>query len=112
IAASLALLSRTAVPERQDTEGFRECPSCGACFSLAESSCDQDGSGLVWLPMPRQLAGRYRLDRRIGRGGMGAVYAGIDETLKRAIAVKMIRAELAEHPQITAKFHQEARAAA
>jgi serine/threonine-protein kinase len=62
--------------------------------------------------MSRQLAGRYRLDRRIGRGGMGAVYAGVDETLKRAIAVKMIRAELAEHPQITAKFHQEARAAA
>jgi len=112
IAASLALLSRAAVPERQGREGFQECPSCGACFSLFESSCDQDGSGLVRIDMSRLLASRYRLERRIGRGGMGTVYAGVDEMLERAIAVKMIRAELVEHPQITARFHQEARSAA
>jgi tRNA A-37 threonylcarbamoyl transferase component Bud32 len=112
IAASLALLSRAAVPERQEMEGFRECPSCGACFSLLESNCDQDGSTLVRIDMSRLLAGRYRIERRIGRGGMGTVYAGVDQMLERAIAVKMIRTELVEHRQITAKFHQEARSAA
>lgn len=112
IAASLALLSRAAAPERPYIEGFRECPSCGVCFNLTESNCHEDGSTLVRIDMSRRLANRYRLDRRIGRGGMGTVYAGVDETLQRAIAVKMIRAELVEHPQITARFQDEARAAA
>src|SRR5262249_16207273 len=44
--------------------------------------------------------------------GMGTVYAGIDDALDRPIAIKVIRPELVQHPHLTAKFHEEARAAA
>lgn len=112
IAASLALLSIRAATGEADTQSFKECPECGACFEAAESHCHRDGSGLVLVYMPRLLAGRYRLDRRVGRGGMGTVYSGIDQALERTVAVKVIRPELVGNPDLTVRFHQEARAAA
>jgi len=111
IAASLALLSTSSIAQ-PETQSFQECPTCGACFNRIESRCNQDGSGLVRIHMPRVLAGRYRLDRRIGSGGMGTVYAGVDDALDRPIATKVIRPELVQNPHVTAKFHQEARVAA
>jgi len=112
IAASLALVSTGAVMQQPDKESYQECPQCGACFNVTESCCNQDESGLVRVHMPRLLAGRYRLDRRIGSGGMGAVYAGVDNALDRPIAIKVIRPELVHDRHSTAKFHHEARAAA
>lgn len=41
--------------------------------------------------LPRLLGGRYRLEASIGHGGMGVVYRGIDLTMQRPIAVKLIR---------------------
>jgi serine/threonine protein kinase len=44
------------------------------------------------IPSPdRVLAGRYRIDGRIGRGGMGEVFHGYDERLDRPVAIKMLR---------------------
>ena len=60
----------------------------------------------------RGLVGRYHLDERIGRGGMGEVRAALDETLGRRVAVKLLRADLAEEPTARARFEAEARAAA
>jgi hypothetical protein len=111
IAASLGLLSTRSVAQR-DRQSFQECPTCGACFDSADSRCKQDGSGLVRIHMPRLLIGRYRLDRRIGSGGMGTVYAGTDDALNRPIAIKVIRPELVQDPHVTARFQQEARSAA
>ena len=42
-------------------------------------------------PPDRVLAGRYRIDGRIGRGGMGEVFHGYDERLDRPVAIKMLR---------------------
>lgn len=42
-------------------------------------------------PPDRMLAGRYRIDGRIGRGGMGEVFHGYDERLDRPVAIKMLR---------------------
>jgi serine/threonine protein kinase len=58
------------------------------------------------------LGGRYRLDRRIGGGGMGTVFSGVDQELDRRVAVKVIRPELSGNEDWIARFRREARAAA
>jgi eukaryotic-like serine/threonine-protein kinase len=62
---------------------------------------------------PRTLAGRYRLDEVIGRGGMSTVYRGIDLELDRVVAVKVALDPLVEQsPIYLARFTREAHAAA
>lgn len=61
---------------------------------------------------PGRLANRYRLDECIGRGGMGAVYAGFDEALDRPVAIKLIHQELAGDSELAERFRQEAKSAA
>lgn len=51
----------------------------------------------------------YRLADRLGAGGMGEVYAGVDEVLKRRVALKAIRAEQRLDPDAKARFLREAR---
>jgi eukaryotic-like serine/threonine-protein kinase len=61
----------------------------------------------------RVLAGRYRLDEIIGRGGMSTVYRGTDLALDRVVAVKVALDPLAEeNPIYVARFKRESRAAA
>jgi len=60
----------------------------------------------------RLLDGRYRLDRPLARGGMATVYLGTDTRLDRVVAVKVLRAALAEDPEFVERFTREARAAA
>ena len=55
---------------------------------------------------------RYRLVEKIGSGGMADVYKAVDETLGRTVAVKLMHASLAHDPSFTARFQQEAKAAA
>ena len=53
------------------------------------------------------LAGRYRILKTLGQGGMGAVYQARDQELDRIIALKVIRPELAGNPSILQRFKQE-----
>jgi hypothetical protein len=112
IAASLASLSIKGENREPHTKSFGECPDCGACFNATEAHCHRDGSDLVRVYMTRLLSKRYRLEQRIGRGGMGTVYSGIDQELERPVAVKLIRPELLRNPDMIARFRKEARAAA
>jgi serine/threonine-protein kinase len=62
---------------------------------------------------PRTLAGRYRLDEVIGRGGMSTVYRGTDLALDRVVAVKVALDPLVEQsPVYLERFRREANAAA
>ena len=64
-------------------------------------------------PIPEELvAGKYRLVRVIGRGGMGAVWEGEHVTLGTRVAVKFIDRELVESKEARERFDNEARAAA
>jgi len=58
------------------------------------------------------VAGRYRLDRELGRGGMGAVFAATDLESGAPVAVKVLHSALADQPDLLERFFQEARAAA
>jgi serine/threonine-protein kinase len=56
-----------------------------------------------------RLAGRYRLDARIGSGGFAAVFRARDLRLDRDVAVKVLLAHHATDPVIAARFDREAR---
>jgi eukaryotic-like serine/threonine-protein kinase len=58
--------------------------------------------------LPRSLLGkRYEILALLGEGGMGAVYKAQDRELDRVVALKVIRPELAVHPEVLARFKQE-----
>lgn len=105
------LLSREPMPPRAE-ERFDECPDCGACYETGAGRCQHDGADLTVTSIPRLLAGRYRLERRIGRGGMGTVYAAYDTALERNVAAKLLREELVDGPGSAERFQSEARIAA
>jgi serine/threonine protein kinase len=54
----------------------------------------------------------YRIDRRIGRGGMGVVYLATDLALERAVALKVLAEELAKQPGFQRRFVGESKLAA
>ncbi|MFJ2174454.1 protein kinase [Streptomyces sp. NPDC101062] len=56
--------------------------------------------------------GRYRMTHRLGRGGMAEVFAAEDVRLGRIVAVKLLRADLAEDPVSKARFTREAQSVA
>lgn len=60
----------------------------------------------------RLLAGRYRLERLVGRGGMSEVFQAHDEVLDRRVAVKVLLTRFAEDGAFVERFRQEAQSAA
>jgi serine/threonine-protein kinase len=58
------------------------------------------------------LGGRYRLDARIGRGGMSSVYRAFDTVLEREVAIKLMHREIASDSDQLERFRREARAVA
>jgi eukaryotic-like serine/threonine-protein kinase len=58
------------------------------------------------------LAGRYRLESKLGSGGMSTVYLARDETLERWVAIKLLHREVSDQPDQLERFRREARAVA
>jgi eukaryotic-like serine/threonine-protein kinase len=61
---------------------------------------------------PKEVAGRYRLDSRLGAGGMSTVFMALDTVLERPVAVKLLAEHLADDEAFVARFRREAVAAA
>lgn len=92
---------------------MKECPACGACYDATRERCDRDGHALrLSLPVSRVVAGRYRLDALIGRGGMGAVYEALDLRLDRTVAIKFLLGPVFDAEHALRRFRREARAVA
>ena len=53
-----------------------------------------------------EIAGRYRLDERLGAGGMSTVYRALDNVLERQVAVKLLAEHLSEDDGFLARFRQ------
>jgi len=64
------------------------------------------------MATPTEIAGRYRVDRRLGAGGMSTVFLALDSVLERPVAVKLLAEHLAEDEDFVARFRREALSAA
>ena len=58
------------------------------------------------------LSGRYRLESKLGSGGMSTVYLAVDETLGRHVAIKVLHGEISDDEDQLERFRREARAVA
>ena len=69
-----------------------ECPVCRSVTEAGEPPACECGSAYVPTEVPKLLAGKFRLTRRLGAGGMGAVYLARDLRLERDVAIKILTA--------------------
>ncbi len=75
-------------------------------------SSDSDTDENVVIAAGALLGERYRLERRLGSGGMAAVWLAVDERLDREVAVKVLSDIIAGDPQYLTRFKREAHTAA
>ncbi len=95
-----------------DAHTLAECERCGRCFESGVTICPHDHQRLTIARGSRLLNGRYRLERRLGQGGMGVVYAAVDDVLERPVAVKLIRDHVLGPLDLNGRFRREAKVAA
>lgn len=86
----------------------KECPVCGQCYEVTDEFCRRDDSKLATNSFPRCFLGRFRLEFRIGRGGMGVVYEATDLQLQRRVAVKLILEDAIKDSAALDRFRREA----
>jgi eukaryotic-like serine/threonine-protein kinase len=87
----------------------RECPECGTCYDGTVTECIHDGQvPIVARPVDRTIHARYRLERLLGKGGMGAVYQATDVRLKRDVAIKIMLNDLFGNENALQRFRREA----
>src|ERR687884_968769 len=99
-----------------------QCPTCGRRYTDDLRTCPEDGSPLQadstvaeQVP-PDPMVGRtfdekYRLDERLGVGGMGTVYRATHLLIDRPVAVKVLNPRFVEDEAAKQRFRREARAA-
>ncbi len=98
-----------------NTDDARFCGVCGRATAATEPSYKDlaapatTGTGDL---VGREIAGRYRVTAKLGEGGMGAVYRGEQISLKRAVAIKVLRPELSANAGLVRRFNTEAELAA
>lgn len=101
---------------------MRECPRCEKCYDDEVLVCTEEHDATntkLTLPMSAPLLnGRYRLEKRLGRGAMGQVYVARDENLStRRVAIKTVRPDILndesmQEGEALARFKREAQTAA
>ena len=74
------------------------------------SGLDSSRFGTETDLMQARRLGPYRLESKLGQGGMGEVYRALDLRLGRRVAIKLLTAEMALRPDFRERFQREARA--
>ena len=88
--ARLRLLQQGPGGRLSEAPPAQECPRCRCVTAAGEPPGCDCGSAYVETEVPRLLAGKFRLTRRLGTGGMGSVYLARDVGLERDVAVKTL----------------------
>src|SRR6476620_4147736 len=93
----------------------------GVRFSGTVLVSEHPGFGVGWLPLAPMtqvsisegsvIAGRYRLDRLLGEGGMGRVWAATHTVTRRAVAIKFLKEVVQHKVEVRQRFLREASAA-
>ncbi|GAC1647403.1 MAG: serine/threonine-protein kinase [Acidobacteriaceae bacterium] len=101
------------------------CRKCGTALRVRAANRQQSSGGIAvgiapspvpWDELPGtaaesdafpNLGSRYRVEKKLGEGGMGAVFKAWDNDLDRYVAVKLMRKELVSHPESLMRFKQE-----
>ena len=73
-----------------ETRPAEECPVCRSVTEAGQPPACACGPAYVATEVPKLLAGKFRLTRRLGAGGMGAVYLARDLRLERDVAIKTL----------------------
>ncbi|WP_020470120.1 protein kinase domain-containing protein [Zavarzinella formosa] len=115
------LTARTADPKLTPEDFCHDAPQLlpGLMQVLQAITLSRDGTATFMpvsanatpAPIPVKL-GAYVIQKQLGEGGMGTVYLGTDPRLDRAVAVKVMRPEIAAQPLARARFLREAKAMA
>lgn len=97
---------------------MKTCPQCSKTYDDHLQVCPEDRSALVLAPSQAidpmvglLLAGRYRLDKKIGEGGMGAIYRAVHTEMGRTCAIKLLTHLSPGNDDAVARFKREAKMA-
>jgi serine/threonine-protein kinase len=99
-------------PQARDAHADEPAAVCTACDAVANvhaRACPQCNAAIVPVRVPRVVAGKFVVQRKLGAGGMGVVYLGNDLALHRPVAIKTLP-EMS--PEQAARLQAEARAMA
>ncbi len=80
--------------------------------SISDRIAKPPAAGSAPKLLPGQLFGRYRIEKELGRGGMGAVFLALDTQLDRKVALKVPSFRFGETEELIVRFYREARAMA
>jgi serine/threonine-protein kinase len=88
----------------KNDDGAKFCPKCGSALVRAPGSDDDDQVGKI-------VAGKFRIEKLIGEGGMGKVYRATQMSLDKQVVLKVLRTSLLGDARTVARFQREAKAA-
>jgi serine/threonine protein kinase len=95
------------------------CPRCRATYPDNLTECPEDGAALLpseMLPAtepplePGTMVGEYRVDRKLGSGSFGDVYAGEQPLIGKRVAIKLLHRKFSSDAEVVSRFVAEARA--